>query len=760
MKKVLALCLSHIMCVALPSVAHDEQPIEEVRVWGKAQSAQTAGNTGPSSLLNKDDLVGINATTTEDLVKYEPSLVIRKRYIGDSNGTLGIRGSNMFATARSMVFADGVPLHYLLQTRWSGAPRWSLVSADEIAQVEILYGPYSAEFSGNAMGGVILIETAIPNSRQVHVDLDYFVQDFSAYGFSDQLHGYKTFVSYGDAFGDLNVYMSYNRLENDSQPQSFYFDSRTPSATAMSVTGAIADSDTQGNPVLYFGDTGVETALVENVKLKFGYDGERWSSLVNLAIEDRSTDRAAANTYLRNQEGALVWDGQVVQDGQGMTIASSRLGASVQSRQSVSSGLRLRGDYQEQGEWEINLSDFRLLRDRTFTSSHALASPNFTGSGQVTDYGDTGWQTLDVKWSQEQVDMLPIALVSGIRYERYQLQLNVFDTPEWQRYVNQGYTSRSGGETDIMAGFVQIKWDVTPAWDVSLGGRYEHWRSRGGYYSQSTHDALTLVDIGGRTQQQFSPKFSLTFTPSDEWLWRYSMGRAYRFPIIEELFTQSQSYSAVVQAAPDLAPENGLHHNLTLDRFFDGGSLRVNVFYETVRDAIESQTAWLQGGGTVTTFAAIDRVETQGTELIVNRYGIGHPSLDVRLNLTYTQSNIADNTRAEHNSVEPSIEGNDYPRIPRWRSHVMMTYHMNDRWDISSTWQYATKSYGRLDNTDRAERVMGAQDGFSRWGLKTMYKITSQLSINGGIDNVTNQRRYVAHPWPGRSVYAGMSYDY
>src|SRR5690606_9496781 len=117
--------------------------VEELRVWGEPRDASHAGYTNPTSVLTQEDMLGINATTTEDLVKYEPSIIIRKRYIGDANGTLGLRGSNMFATARSMVFADGVPLHYLLQTRWSGAPRWTMVSASEIAQVEILYGPFS-----------------------------------------------------------------------------------------------------------------------------------------------------------------------------------------------------------------------------------------------------------------------------------------------------------------------------------------------------------------------------------------------------------------------------------------------------------------------------------------------------------------------------------------------------------------------------------------------------------------------------------------
>jgi len=48
------------------------------------------------------------------------------------------------------LFTDGLAL----QTRWSGAPRWSLVAPNEIELAEVIYGPFSAGYSGNAMGGV------------------------------------------------------------------------------------------------------------------------------------------------------------------------------------------------------------------------------------------------------------------------------------------------------------------------------------------------------------------------------------------------------------------------------------------------------------------------------------------------------------------------------------------------------------------------------------------------------------------------------
>lgn len=112
----------------------------------------------PSSRVTRKNIERQNAQTTEEALKYQPSLNIRQRYIGDPNGLLSIRGSGLFATGRNMVFADGLPLHNLLQSQWNSAPRWSMVGPNEIDAVDVIYGPYSAEYSGNSMGGVVNIK--------------------------------------------------------------------------------------------------------------------------------------------------------------------------------------------------------------------------------------------------------------------------------------------------------------------------------------------------------------------------------------------------------------------------------------------------------------------------------------------------------------------------------------------------------------------------------------------------------------------------
>src|SRR5690554_374986 len=265
-------------------------------------------------------------------------------------------------------FADGQPLHYLLQSRWSGAPRWTLVSASEIAQVEVLYGPFSAEYSGNAMGGVVVIETAIPQEREFHVDGSFFTQTFDAYGFDDDVSGYKGFVSYGDKLGAFSYYLSYNHLDNESQPQTFYYggpiaDSNTEEP--LPISGAIAGNNEVGAAQLFFGDTGVIDSTTDNYKFKAGYEFGDWFALLNVAYEDRQSLANSANSYLRDAQGNSVWGGDVVQNGKRFSIPTSRLNVSEQQRGSLSLGLRVKGPLTDSIALEANISQFDILKDQT-----------------------------------------------------------------------------------------------------------------------------------------------------------------------------------------------------------------------------------------------------------------------------------------------------------------------------------------------------------------------------------------------------------
>jgi len=283
---------------------------------------------------------------------------------------------------------------------------------------------------------------------------------------------------------------------------------------------------------------------------------------------------------------------------------------------------------------------------------------------------------------------------------------------------------------------------------VALGARYEHWQTQDGYFYRYGGD---IEDYADRSETGFSPKFSLGFTPTGPWQYRYSLAKAYRFPIVEELYKNEEATDGSTIADADLQPEVGIHHNLMVEREIPRGFLRVNLFHEEVDDVIFSQTDVTTN---ISTFLPVSEVTTTGLEFIVQQDRVLDSDVDVRFNVAYTDSEVT------ANSADPSTVGNDFPRMPHWRANMLASYHMTSRWESSLGLRYASDSFGRLDNADNTDEVYGAQDGYLFVDLKANYQIGKQAKLSVGIDNVTDEVAFVAHPWPQRTYYLQGSVDF
>jgi iron complex outermembrane receptor protein len=694
----------------------------------------------PTSTITAEELRAINFLTTEDAVAFEPSLVIRRRFVGDPNGTMGIRGSGMFQTARSMVFADGLPLHYLLQTRWSGAPRWSLVAPGEIESAQVLYGPYSAEYSGNAMGGVVNLSTRIPEERRAVIQGSMMSQDYDVLDTDETLNGHKLYASYEDRIGDFGILTSYNHLKNKSQPMSNYRLSADDQEELdeAGVTGYIKGKDDRGSDVLYIGDSGAETAISDLYKLKMDYSLGSLQLRGTVAYEDRERDEDDKNNYLKDASGNTYW-------GAGARNFDER----SQQRESLLLGLGLSGELPEDWFFDVYATDFDILKDEETRSGLNPQDPDFGGkSGRLTEYDDTGWQTFDIKAGTERfLDNDDMRLSVGYYSDRYKLEVDQFNTDA----LSDGITSdrsASGGKTGTQALFTQWGWTFNPRWDLSLGLRYEDWETKDGYNIDYRSDTSTFVE--DRSEDGLSPKFSLAYIPTDTFMVRYSVAKAYRFPIVEELYSNESATTSIIISNPSLQPEEGVFHNLSLEKMIDGGSVRLNLFYDKVDDTIYNQSGTIVDNGTnvnVSTFLAVDEVETAGVEFVFNQQQALDTKFHVRFNATYAHAEIT------KNSVNPDIEGNDMPRVPDWRANLIVAYPFTDSFDVNASLRYASNAYGDLDSGDTESEVYGAIDSYLFVNAKANWLVNDSASVSLGVDNLFDELAYVAHPWPSRTVY-------
>jgi hypothetical protein len=81
---------------SVPTEAADDT----VLVVGQREAPMTVVPRGLSVSLGAEQFEAINALNVEDLMKYAPNFFVRKRFAGDDNAVVALRGANTVQSAR------------------------------------------------------------------------------------------------------------------------------------------------------------------------------------------------------------------------------------------------------------------------------------------------------------------------------------------------------------------------------------------------------------------------------------------------------------------------------------------------------------------------------------------------------------------------------------------------------------------------------------------------------------------------------------
>ena len=157
----------------------------------------------------------INSVTIEDALRYLPNVLIRQRHIGDNQDPITTRTSGVGASARSLIYADGVLLSALIgNNNGIASPKWGLVTPDAVSRIDVLYGPFAAAYPGNSIGSVIEITTKTPPAPCTSAEVQGAGQFFRKYGDHQTLGTSRVAASVGDRLGRFAFRASYNHLES------------------------------------------------------------------------------------------------------------------------------------------------------------------------------------------------------------------------------------------------------------------------------------------------------------------------------------------------------------------------------------------------------------------------------------------------------------------------------------------------------------------------------------------------------------------
>ena len=699
----------------------------------------------------------VNVINAEDALKYVPNVLIRKRHIGDTQAPMTTRTSGVGASARSLIFADGVLLSALIGNNNSSAsPRWSMVAPETISHIELLYGPFAAEYAGNSIGAVVNIATRMPEQFEASLRVQAVWQSFSQYSTSDTYPAQEYSAFIGDQTGRLSWWLSVNHLNSYSQPLGYVTVARPAaiSTNGVLVVGAYADMNRANAPIQVIGSGGLEHQIQDNISAKFAYEiADGWRATYGIGYF-RHDNNAHAESYLKDASSAPVYAGSVNSLGYNLAVPASAFSNNIyQSDESHwMHSLSLKSDEMEPWSFALVGSLYDYATGTQRIPSIALPAATSGGPGSITKMNGTGWYTLDgsAQWRANDTQTLRF----GVHHDRYRLENGRINLSDWL-LGNTGPTATvASGKTDTTAIWAQDAWRFHPDFKLTLGGRYEHWRAHHGFNFSAT-PALS-VNQPSLDAWRFSPKASLEWKPGSDWTATASVGVAFRFPTVTELYQAVTTGATLTVPNPNLKPERALSEEISLERAFTKGRMRFSLFQENIRNALLSQSAPLVSGST-TLFNYVQNVaetRARGAEVVVEADDVLVRGMQVSASATYTDPIILSDP------VFPAAIGKQVPQVPRFRATGVLTYRPDEHWAFTLAGRYSDRVYGTIDNSDSVTHTYQGFDGFFVMDVRVRYELDRHWSAAVGIDNVNDAGYFLFHPFPQRTVSAEVKYSY
>jgi iron complex outermembrane receptor protein len=530
------------------------------------------------------------------------------------------------------------------------------------------------------------------------------------------------------------------------------------------------------------GSSALNHTVQDNFKWKLGYDFTPTLHAAYTLGLWQNDNHAGFDSFLRDSAGNVVNSGNVNIGGKQYNLSAANAPSFAETRAEQmhwSHGMNLKSDTGGLFDWDLSGSVVEYGTDLSRTSTGIPAQAANNGAGRTTSLTGTGWHTADAKgiW-RPGVDLLGKHEVSfGFHHDLYNLDNPVFNSTNWASSDGGSIFSNSQGKTQTEGYWLQDAWDFNKKWNLTLGGRLENWQAYGGYNTATLNNgSLRTIAQADRNDLEFSPKAKLTWKPMDRVQTGLSFGKAYRFATVTELFQTTSTtvggIPTVINGNPNLKPEDAISSELSGEYFLDQGRLRLSLFQERIKNAIYSQATFLPTGGTSSTPGNVGEIQTYGVEVAGEASDVGIQGIDLSGNATWTESRITDNaasdaaalaagaTAANPYANQPST-GKRQPRVPEWRASATIAYRPTDKLTTSVSGRYSSPQFGQLNNSD-TNYATYASGGTAYFvvDLHAKYQITKQVSATVGIDNVNNNEVWLFHPFPMRTYFAGIKYNY
>lgn len=782
----------------------------------------------------------VNWLTPAAAFKYLPSLYIRERFIGDTNAIVSGRTTGLLESANTMVYADNILLSNFLGNGFAYPPRWGMVAPEEISRIDVVYGPFSALYPGNSVGGILSITTRMPDNFEVHARGLGAVQTYSQFGYKDNPLSGNVNILVGDRKGDFRYFVDWNHLDSTSQPLQYAGNAVFPvggSGTRQGPQffGGPVGWNVYGYPQAYTAATSITHTVQDLGKVKMSYDvapltratyqAGFWNNMQNSDVSSLIADRNGLPIFNTQSGSVEYWRPGGTGPSQGVSLNPGGVNPGHAGSQHLMQSLQIKRDSGGVFDMDASFSSYNYLRDFSNSSLAYGLLPNNTLStapntnasrvpylinptGQNTILTGTYWRTGDARFVyRPEVDLQGKHEVSfGSHTDIYSLNQQQTQTSFWPSNVDIGTRQFNTGKTTLQSLYIQDAWAVNDKLKFIGGARGDWWYAFNGSNAAGGWNSVTNAAAGGRgpltnitplastlavfptsSKGGFQPKASVEYKFSPSYETRVSMGRAYRFPTVTELFQSLNTPNSVSINNPNLQPQVSTSWDFTQSwRLVDPMNGLVGLFNPRISLFLEDRWNGIASQGTVNGFGQaqnqvvnINRARFRGIEAVLVMEDVYIKGLGFSGNVTFTDAKILDNasvfttpqgiwvvplwsTAYPASFGGPLVNGNQYPGVPRIRMKSVITYAPIKEFEMAFGTRFQTGAFQTLGNIDfNHDACCGSFSSQILFDFKANYKFEKNWTATFGIDNIGSYRYYTGpHPNPQRTFFAGINYDF
>ena len=686
-----------------------------------------------TTVVTKNELAVRNIPTLDRALELMAGVyVFRARGTADPLSRVMLRGFN--GGNRTLTLLDGMPLN----DAYTGDVTWTSLPTGEVERIEVVRGPFSSLYGGNAMGGVINVLTRVIDKRQLSL---------TAQGGS--LGTVQFGGHYGDRIGPVGLSVGYQRLQTDGYTPREVVVTPAAAGTGTFVTGVTATQSATGTPAFIVGSSGNNWYDQDAARIKAEW-ARGASTVLSAQYLFQRADHGydGPESYMRDASGGIVNTGAILfQDG------------NVQRRATVTPGTFLQGAGDDRSHlagvtFHRTLGSGHMLRlsggwyvqpesaTRTPTAATATASG---GPGTIAARNSKSqYVNAQDSWS---VGRHLLSVGFDLRAERSHNQ--EFALPDWTNAdARAAQTFSSFGRTRTVAAYLQDEVRLGDRVSLIAGARLDDWRTFDGSVN-IFNVAVPPVQYEPRSTSSVNGKASVAYRPAEAWTLRGSVGTAFRNPTVFELYrTFRLSTGTLFAANPDLQPERLLAAEVGVARSWRAGSsLEVTYYRNAIDDLIYRKTdLTVDPSGRYRILVNAGQGTTDGLEVAVTERLSA--SLLARGSYTFTDAVIS------RNPALPETEGKRVPNIPEHMASVSLFY-ARDRWSGSVNGRYVSGTFGLDTNLDTTKGVPGSYSPFFVAGASAAFRAVKQVEFFVSADNLFDRQYYVFYLNPGRTLSAG-----